>query len=94
MATDENALRALFAAQPATGAPAHAGFAAQWKSLAQSVPVPEEVVEIGAEDGRGSVFGADAAFAFTEGEAAEMVQIYRAQALLWLNLMRHQGSQL
>ena len=58
------------------------------------VCVPEEVVEIGAEDGRGSVFGADAAFAFTEGEAAEMVQIYRAQALLWLNLMRHQGSQL
>ena len=39
MATDENALRALFAAQPATGAPAHAGFAAQWKSLAQSEPL-------------------------------------------------------
>ena len=35
MATDEDALRALFAAQPATGAPAHAGFAAHATEIQQ-----------------------------------------------------------
>ena len=39
MATDEDALEALFAEEPAAGAPAHAAFTAQWKSLARSEPL-------------------------------------------------------
>ena len=39
MATDEGALAALFAAEPATGAPAHEAYATQWKSLARSEPL-------------------------------------------------------